>query len=55
MGAWLLIIVAMVIATAATIAIGWRVNRLAAFLLLEYLVWISYATYLNGGIWALNP
>ncbi len=54
-GAGLLIIVAMVFATTATIVVAWRMNRLAAVLLLPYLAWICYATYLNGGIWWLNP
>jgi len=44
----------MVMATVATIAVSWRVNRLAAMLLVQYLGWISYATYLNGGISMLN-
>jgi translocator protein len=26
----------------------------AALLLLPYLVWVTYATYLNFGIWRLN-
>jgi tryptophan-rich sensory protein len=26
----------------------------AAWLLLPYLLWVSYAGYLNGGIWRLN-
>ena len=54
-GAALLIIIIIVVVTAATIVDAWRVNRLAASLLLPYFAWISYATYLNGGIWMLNP
>ncbi len=38
---------------ATTIAFG-RVRRLAAVLLLPYLAWVAFATYLNAGIWYLN-
>ena len=27
---------------------------MAAYLLLPYLVWVTYASYLNAGIWRLN-
>lgn len=29
-------------------------DRVAAALLLPYLLWVTYAAYLNGGIWLLN-
>ena len=38
----------------ATIIAFWRVRRAAGALLLPYLVWVSFATYLNAGIWRLN-
>ncbi|WP_440771356.1 TspO/MBR family protein [Natronorubrum sp. DTA28] len=41
-------------AIAATIAAFARVNRRAAFLLVPYLVWIGFATYLNFEIWRRN-
>ena len=44
---WLLI-VAMMIAF-------WRYSRLATYLLIPYLVWVSYAASLNLGIMLLNP
>lgn len=31
-----------------------RVNKIAAWLLLPYLVWVGFATYLNASIWVLN-
>lgn len=30
-------------------------NQLAAALLVPYLLWVTYASYLNFGIWRLNP
>ncbi len=32
----------------------WRVDRLAGQLLIPYMIWLSFAVYLNGGIWWLN-
>jgi len=29
-------------------------NANSAYLLLPYLLWVTYASYLNGGIWLLN-
>jgi len=31
-----------------------RISHLAGWLLVPYLAWVSYASYLNGGIWWLN-
>lgn len=42
------------VAVLATLAGFWRVRRLAATLLVPYLVWIMFASYLNYTIWALN-
>jgi translocator protein len=33
----------------------WRYSRLATYLLVPYLVWVSYASTLNVGIVLLNP
>ncbi len=33
----------------------WRYSRLASYLLVPYLVWVSYASTLNVGIVLLNP
>ncbi len=38
-----------------TIALFWRVRKLAAVLLLPYLVWILFATLLNWQFLQLNP
>lgn len=38
----------------ATIAAFSRVSRKAAWLLAPYIVWVTLATFLNYGIWALN-
>jgi tryptophan-rich sensory protein len=37
-----------------TIAAFWRVHRVAAWLLVPYLVWVSFAAVLNGTLWRLN-
>jgi len=44
---WLLI--------AATIGAFWRLHRLAAFLLVPYLTWVSFAAALNWALLRLNP
>jgi translocator protein len=38
----------------ATILAFWRISPLSGALLLPYLAWVTYATYLNAGIWLLN-
>lgn len=43
---WLLIL--------ATILFFARVSSIAAFLLIPYLLWVSFASYLNYMIWTLN-
>ena len=37
-----------------TIILFYRVSKLAAYLLVPYLVWVSVAIYLNTSIWLLN-
>jgi tryptophan-rich sensory protein len=32
-----------------------RVSRVAAWLMLPYLVWLGFALSLNASIWRLNP
>jgi tryptophan-rich sensory protein len=50
----LAVIVGIAIALTATILVAFRVDRLAAFLLLPYLAWILYAGSLNAAIVVLN-
>jgi tryptophan-rich sensory protein len=42
------------LAIALTIAAFWRVHRGAAWLLVPYLAWVSFASVLNGALWRLN-
>ncbi|MGD1979259.1 MAG: tryptophan-rich sensory protein [Akkermansiaceae bacterium] len=54
MEAALVVIVLMWIFIALTIRSFAKHSRTAAFLLIPYLLWVSYATYLNAGYAALN-
>jgi len=42
------------LAIAATLALFWRVRRVAGVLLVPYLAWVSFAAELNFTIWRLN-
>ena len=37
-----------------TLVLFWRIRPLAGALLLPYLAWVAFASYLNAGIWRLN-
>jgi tryptophan-rich sensory protein len=50
----LLVIAALWIAIAATIAVFARLDRAAGWLLAPYIAWVSFAALLNGAIWRLN-
>jgi len=50
----LMVIVPLLIMIAVSIALFWRVRPLAGALLLPYLAWVSFATYLNSALWWLN-
>jgi len=41
-------------AVAATAMAFWRLDRRAGYLLLPYLAWLGFASYLNAGFWWLN-
>ena len=32
----------------------WKIKKTSAYLLMPYLLWVSFATYLNWAIWRLN-
>ena len=48
-------IVLLWLAIVATLAAFWRVHRPAAWLLVPYLAWVSFATFLNFTLWQMNP
>ncbi len=48
---WLMLLWALIIAT--TVAF-WRISKTAGILMLPYLVWVTFAAYLNFGIYLLN-
>ena len=48
-------IVVLWVLIAATIVMFWRLHRLAAILLVPYLLWASFAAALNFALWRLNP
>jgi tryptophan-rich sensory protein len=47
-------IVVLFFAIAATAVVFARCSRLAALLLLPYLLWVGFASFLNAAIWHLN-
>jgi translocator protein len=51
----LAIIAVMLLVAIATTWSFWRVNRLAGWLMLPYLAWLSFAAALNISIMMLNP
>jgi tryptophan-rich sensory protein len=52
---WALVeIVFLWFAILATVLTFWKISPLSGKLLLPYLAWVSYAAYLNAGIWRLN-
>jgi len=53
-GGALLIMVLLVPSVAATIWLFWRIERVAAWLLVPYLAWLLFALALNAAIWQLN-
>lgn len=51
----MVIIAAMLIVAVATTFAFARVSRVAAWLMLPYLIWLGFALSLNASIWRLNP
>ncbi len=54
LGLALAVIVAMWAAILTTILSFWPLDRVAALLLVPYLLWVSFATVLNAELWRLN-
>jgi tryptophan-rich sensory protein len=53
-GGALIEIVFLWLAILATIIVFAKISKPAAWLLLPYILWVSFASYLNYAIWALN-
>jgi translocator protein len=53
-GSALAVIVLLWAAIVLTILIFKKISRIAAWLLVPYLLWVSFASYLNYAIWSLN-
>ncbi|WP_312360290.1 TspO/MBR family protein [Ensifer sp.] len=50
----LIVIVALLVAVAGVIVASWNRDRISALLFLPYLVWVAFATVLNGSIFLMN-
>jgi tryptophan-rich sensory protein len=50
----LVAIVALLFVVGATTLVFWQIDRPAGFLFVPYLMWVGFATALNGAIWYLN-
>jgi translocator protein len=50
----LMVIFALLASILATIALFWKLSRVAATMLVPYVLWVSFASLLNYFIWALN-
>lgn len=49
---WLILLWVLVF---AMIRSFWKTDRPAALLQIPYLLWLTFAAYLNAGVWLLNP
>lgn len=47
-------ILALLFAIIWTIAVFYRISKPAAYLLIPYVLWVSFAAYLNFSIWMMN-
>lgn len=55
-GAWAFLEIALLwVLIVATMALFWRVRRVAVALLLPYAIWATFASALTYAVWALNP
>jgi tryptophan-rich sensory protein len=56
LGAWAFAdIVVLWMLIVATVIAFWRIRPLAGALLVPYLLWVSFAAFLNHAVWRLNP
>lgn len=47
-------IIVLLVFIIVTLVLFWRINRFAGMLLIPYLAWVLFASYLNYTIWRLN-
>jgi tryptophan-rich sensory protein len=50
----LFVIALLWLSIAATIAVFWRISKTASWLLVPYILWVSFASVLNYYVWILN-
>ena len=48
-------VLALLVLIAATIISFWRLNRVAAVLLVPYILWVGFASALTWAVWRANP
>ncbi len=48
----ILLLLPLIVATSVAF---WRIRPLAAYLLIPYLLWVTFASVLNYSVWRLNP
>jgi translocator protein len=48
-------VIVLAVLIAVTVAVFWRIRRLAAVLLMPYLAWVSFAGALTWSVWRNNP
>lgn len=48
-------IVALWLSIVYSIKLFWNLDRRAAYLLIPYILWVTFASILNAAIWMLNP
>ncbi|MFA6132172.1 MAG: TspO/MBR family protein [Patescibacteria group bacterium] len=53
-GAAFLEIIALWVSIVATMVVFWKVSRPAVYLLVPYILWVSFAAFLNWTIWIIN-
>lgn len=54
LGAALVIIIGLWLMIIYLISLFWKIEKTAAYLLIPYLLWVTFASFLNFSIWQLN-